>query len=297
MAAPIIPLGAHDPLMQPIPWNGREYRTSHFLHRDYRANSLHGGKFREHRNFIRKMKELETYQMYIDTGDLVVLHSYKDAMSRCSKTEHFNENKVLREAFAATGWQAIYLVSPTIQIALSHHMDDQESKRLSVAANTKTARELMGQPQLPSAQAKQILADYLEMGKMLGSPVHITRETAVKRVLLDTGVDLQPMLTAAPSMDAIPPQEQMLEPNDLAERLGLGTGNTAGHKLNVLLAQLEWQEHRNGGWVQLPAGKPYSSTHAWMRYGKTGYNMKWNLQAVSAELKRRNLLPPGAVAD
>jgi hypothetical protein len=297
MAAPVIPFGAHDPLMQPIPWNGKEYRTTHFLHRYYQQNSSHGGKYRLHGNFVRLLKALETYQGYIEIGNIVVLPSYTKAMEILSKTDKTNNNNALRDAFKAINNHTLYLVDATIQTALCHHLDTEENKRLSMAINTKAARELMGQPPLPSAQAKQILADYLEMGKMLGAPAHITHETAVKRVLLDTGVDLQPMLAASPSMDAISPEEQMFEPNDLAERIGLGTGNTAGHKLNVLLAQLEWQEHRNGGWIQLPAGKAYSEAHAWMRYGKTGYNMKWNLQAVRAELRRRNLLPPGAVAD
>jgi len=53
--------------------------------------------------------QLETSPTSIETGDLVVLPSYKQAISRTPEMGALNENNVLRAAFAAIGWQALSL--------------------------------------------------------------------------------------------------------------------------------------------------------------------------------------------
>jgi hypothetical protein len=167
--------------MQPILWNGQEYRTSHFLHWEYRANSPHGGKYQRHDSFIRVLKGLETYQAYIETGDLVVLPSYKRALEISAEPVEINNNKALCEAFRAINNHVLYLVNATIQVALCHHLDDELSKQLSVVANTATARELTGQGRLPAEQAKRTMRAYLDIGKMLGCPEHIAQQPVANR--------------------------------------------------------------------------------------------------------------------
>jgi hypothetical protein len=288
-------LASSDPLMQPILWNGKEYRTSHYLHRVYLANSPHRGKYRKHGDFIRKIKNLETYQIYIETGDLVVLPSYKEAIERIANIATLNDNNNLRASFQAIGWQILYLVNETIQVAMCHHLDDEENKRLSVAANTKTARELTGKSTLPTELAHRTLQAMLAIGKLFGTPEHIALEQGVKQALLDTGVDLQPFMIAAPAMDDITDDDVMLEPTDLANKLQLRDGAW----VNRFLAHIGWQQKGSGQdtWQPTQAGQKYASRHAWMRNGKSGYNWKWNVHAVRNELQRRNMLVPSAVAD
>jgi len=139
-----------DPLMQPIVWQGKEYRTSHYLHRYYLGNSPNGGKYQRHDNFIRILKGIEAYHLYVDAGDIVVLASYRSALDGSSEIEESNKYKPLRDAFAAVSYKTLYLVNPTIQAALSHHLDDEVSKKFSVTANTATARQLSAE-QLPTS--------------------------------------------------------------------------------------------------------------------------------------------------
>jgi hypothetical protein len=282
----------HDPLMQPIFLDGKEYRTSHYLHRYYQTNSPNGGKYQQHGHFIRVLKGLETYQMYLETGDLIVLPSYAKAMAIFPDFGKTNENKSLRDAFQAINNHTMYLVNDTIQVALAHHLDDEVSKQLSVAANTATARQLTGKGSLPTEQAQRTLQAMLKIGQLMGTPPHIAIEVGVKQALLDTGVDLQPLLVEAPVMDDIAEEDVMLEPTDLAARLQVGTGQAGAIAINKLLGQIGWQARPRTGvdWELTAAGKPYASTHAWMRHGKTGYNFKWNVAAVRQELTRRHLL-------
>lgn len=289
----------HDPLMQPILWNGKEYRTSHYLHRDYRANSPHGGKYQRHDSFIRLLKGLEAIALYQEQGDFVMLIYDKTMFRRSTELVEHNNNKGLYDAFRAVSFKTLYLVNATIQVALSHHLDDEENKRLSVVANTATARQLSGKGTLPTELAERTIRAMLNIARLLGSPEHIALEEAIKQALLDTGVNLQPLLMAAPVMDDIPASETMLEPTDLAEELRLGTGQTGAIIMNRFLGQIGWQTRLRSGlpWTLTPAGEPQASRHAWMKNGKSGYNFKWNVEAVRNELKRRNMLPPDAAAD
>lgn len=288
-------LQPQEPLMQPIFLNRKEYRTSHFLHRDYQANSPHGGKFQRHDNFIRVLKNIEAFDIYKDQQDVIIFESYKKAMGGSTNLVELNKNKALHDAFKAVSYKTLILVNATIQVALSHHLDDEESKKLSVAANTATARQLTGKGALPTELAQRTCKAILEIAKMMGTPLHIALETAVKQAFLDTGVDLHTMLTQAAGMEKVEPAEMMLEPTNLAQRLGIGAGLSGARKMNDFLSQIGWQRKPfpKADWQLTSAGYSHATSHPWYKEnGKTGYNFKWNVEAVRNELRRRKMLPP-----
>ena len=291
-------VGFVNPLMQPVEWQGKEYRTSHYLHQYYLANSEHAGKYVRHANFLRVLTRLEAYQDYIEKGDIVVLPTLRWVRNALqlvnSEYEFTNDFKILRDVFAANDHKRIYLVNATIQVALSHHLDDQENKQLSVATNTAAARQLAGKGTLALELAKRTLQAALDIGELIGTPKHIVLEFGVKRAQLDTGVDLSPLLLGTPVMAMVAADEMMLEPTDLAVRLlGLPQTNASGKKMNAFLQQMGWQRRSGTGspWIPTDAGSKYAVAHPWFNHGKTGYNYKWNIEAVRTELQRRGMLP------
>lgn len=159
---------------------------------------------------------------------------------------------------------------------------------MSVAVNTSAARQSTGMRpgELPVEMAQRTLKAMLSIGEMLGTPKHIVLSHGVKQALMDTGVDLQPLLIEAPAMENVAAEEMMLEPNNLAEYLGVRSGQW----LNDFLAQIGWQYRVKKTWHATTVGQRYSVLHPWMNHGKTGYNLKWNVAAVRNELQRRNML-------
>ena len=82
-------------------------------HRDYMSNSVYGGKYRQHSHFIRVLKGLEAFHLYVDAGDIVVLPSYARALESCPELGQIKENNALRDAFRAINNHALYLVNAT----------------------------------------------------------------------------------------------------------------------------------------------------------------------------------------
>lgn len=118
----------------------------------------------------------------------------------------------------------------------------------------------------------------LEVAALFGTPVHIAQTEAVKDALRLTGHDFTPLLLAAPAQSQIREQEEMLEPTDLAERLGLGSRGAA---VNSLLERAGFQYKDSAGrWNATSVGLPYCSRHHWSKGGKSGYNYKWNVAEV-----------------
>jgi ParB family chromosome partitioning protein len=105
-----------------------EYRTTYFLHQDYQTNSPNRGKYRRHDNFLRVLKRLEAFRLYVEQGDIVILQSWEHALTTASKYEEVVKNKALSDAFRAVNGRTLYLVSATIQVALWHHLDEPERR-------------------------------------------------------------------------------------------------------------------------------------------------------------------------
>lgn len=277
-------LATQSPLMLSVLWQGHEYFTSQYFHAQYLANSQYGGKYARHDEFLRVVRGIEAYALYIQQGDIVELTW---AQVKSSSTQILRS--ALAPLFEARGYQKLYLLNATAQVALSHHLDDELSQQLSVATNTSAARQMTRKasgPLLPEEHASRALAAFMDIGRQLQTPPHIAQQEAVKQIAATTGVNLQPFLLGAPAQDAIPPDAKRLEPTDLAAALGWGPSK--GAALNKALEALGWQVRAiGGGWEATPAGTPYCSAHAWTseRGTKSGYNLKWSLKAVQDALQ------------
>jgi hypothetical protein len=283
--------------MQPVTHNGQEYFTSQYFHAQYLANSQHGGKFKQHKNFLQALRNIEAYQLYVEQGNIVELRYSQEN----SLAENFSQSNSQGDSraekwsplFKSIAYNPLTLMDATAQIALSHHLDDEISKQMSVAANTMVAKQASrkGIPR-PTELAKLIMGDVLDAARMLGTVEHIAQQEAVKLALKETGVDYRPLLKAAPAQDAIPADQRMLEPTDLAKEFGWGENK--GAAMNRALAALGWQIKKiGGGWEATPAGKTHCvENHAWTSdHGtKSGYNIKWNVEAVRQALTEAGLL-------
>lgn len=270
------------PLMQPVSHNGQLYFTSQYFHQQYLANSPHRGKYAHHHHFLKVLRAIEAYESYVQNRDIIELSWQQVKSSRNPILV-----STLEPLFVDRGYQKLYLLNATAQVALSHHLDDEISKEMSVAANTFVAKQAARRSAdlIPDELATRKLSARLDAAKLLGAPLHIAQQEAVKAVLTDTGVDFRPLLRAAPAQDAIAAADKMLEPTDLARELGWGENK--GATMNKALGQLGWQVKKiGGGWEATPAGKQHCADHAWTsgQGAKSGYNLKWRLDDVRQAL-------------
>lgn len=147
---------------------------------------------------------------------------------------------------------------------------------------------------LPAERGARIIKADLEVAALFGTPVHIAQTEAVKDALRLTGHDFTPLLLAAPAQSNFREEEEMLEPTDLAVKLGLGSRGAA---VNSLLERAGWQVKSDDGvWIATSVGQPNCSRHHWSKGGKSGYNYKWNVQAVNRLLEIEKALQAEAAA-
>lgn len=117
-------------LHQLINHNGRAYFASQHFHHMY-CNENGGEKYARLENFNRLVRSLETYDDYIERGDIVELVYDKEISDSDLESLH-----------KSTSYQPIMLISATVQVALTHHLDDEVSKRASVNVNGECCVEL-----------------------------------------------------------------------------------------------------------------------------------------------------------
>jgi hypothetical protein len=135
------------PLMAVVEFDGQLYYTSQYFHRQYLANSdLGKGKYQRHDNFRRMLRGIEAYRLYQEQGAIVEVpwESIKSKGTPLLST--------LKPLFHAAGYADLILLNATAQAALSHHLDDELSKQVSVAINTHAARETSPPQVLTTAQ-------------------------------------------------------------------------------------------------------------------------------------------------
>jgi hypothetical protein len=270
------------PLMQPVIWQGQEYFTSQYFHRQYLDNSQYVGKYKRHSDFLRTIRGIEAYTIYMAHGDIVeIVWKWLSASSDAVKQNML----YLKPLFQDAGYRPLTLLNATAQVALSHHLDDELSKQISVAANTQTARQMTGKGSkqlFPEEEAVRRLNAFLQIGRMFQTPEHIVQQEAVKQIGASTGVNLQAFLLAAPAQSNITQEEKMLEPKDLAKSLNI----LSAYAVNKALEEIGWQVKKiDGTWEPTPAGQSYASIHAWSKGPKSGYNLKWNVDATTKALK------------
>lgn len=95
------------------------------------------------------------------------------------------------------------------------------------------------------------------------------------------GIDMPQYLLASSDMDNIPDTDVYLEPTELGMRFGM-----SGKDMNLRLRDMGLQARVNGSWVATDAADGIWSRHNWTNGDKSGYNMKWNLSAISRLMDR-----------
>jgi hypothetical protein len=275
--------------MQPVQYNGQEYYTSQYFHRQYIANSVHGGKYQRHGDFLRLLRTIETYKIYIQQGDIVEL-VWSQVNSRTPNQRSYvvtEEDKstslsqLFKPLFQAINYNPLTLLNATAQLALSHHLDDEINKQLSVAVNTAMATPHADQDDTlpPYKEALVAFAFYLTMGKLLNAPLHILEQEGVKQLLLNMNIDCRFLLAISPAQNNIPETEMMLEPTELAAKLGIANAVAMNRYLYEFGLQVRSPD---GTWEPTPLGAPHCIRHAWQSHHstKSGYNLKWNVRAI-----------------
>lgn len=121
---------------------------------------------------------------------------------------------------------------------------------------------------------------FMKAGELFGAPKHLVQIEAVKEAKRYAGVDLSPLLRLSPVQDDIPEEEEMLEPTELAVRLGIPSAIVMNRRLREFGLQVKTKD----GWEPTPVGKTMCTRHAWQSGAKSGYNLKWNVKAVAQVL-------------
>ena len=139
-------------------------------------------------------------------------------------------------------------------------------------------------------KAEKILVSLMNIAKVFETPTHIAQVETVKIVKKETGVDCQPYLQQAPAQDNIDDLNVMLEPTDIAERLGITyrRGSPDGSAVNKLLHKHGYQHKIDDNWEPTDKGAPYAARHQWTKGSKSGYNYKWRLDLVKELLEYEN---------
>lgn len=271
-------LTPQSPLLQPIQWQGQEYFTSQYFHRQYVDDSPHGGKYQRFDHFMHAVRNIPAYALFQEAKAIVELRwpAFKQ-----EQTAFVGSFKPL---FQATGWNPITLLNATAQAELFHHLDNELSQQMALASSTMVARQMTRKPHnlLPMEQATRELKAGLEAATLFGIPPHIAQQEVVKMIEAgSSGVSFRAMLLASPAQTNIVAEDKMLEPTELAKALGLPSAIA----LNRALEDLGWQIKRiGGGWEVTPTGAPYAAQHAWIHGAKSGYNWVWRIETTRAAL-------------
>ena len=286
-------LAPSSPLMALIHYQGQDYYTSHFFHRQYLANGQQQAqiKYRRYPDFVRTMKTIPAYDLYIQKCDIVELHWISKRQQGKADSALVLQINKLEPQFHSAGYKPLYLLNATAQLALGQHLDDELSKQMSVAVNTQAARQsLKGTPLstvAPMELATREMRAWLEAASdLFVVPLHIAQQEGVKMITARHGIDFAPLLLAAPAQTGIPDADVMLEPTQLAQALGVESARA----MNLLLQRWGLQiRHTTAGWVATPAGAKISTRHAWVSGAKSGYNLKWRLDAVQTIMRTASL--------
>ena len=162
------------PLLAPVAYEGQTYFTSQYFHQHYRSNSPYGGKYHRHHDFVRLLRRIEAYELYVGQGDILEV-----SWSRI-KLEGKHNLLSWQPLFQAAGWNPLTLLNATAQLALSNFLDDEASKQMAVTANTVAARR---------QTSHDLLAQYPEMQAIVqqaNSVIALAIKTAEVRAIAES---------------------------------------------------------------------------------------------------------------
>jgi hypothetical protein len=92
-------------------------------------------------------------------------------------------------------------------------------------------------------------------------------------------IDCRFLLAISPAQNNIPETEMMLEPTELAAKLGIANAVAMNRYLYEFGLQVRSPD---GTWEPTSLGAPHCIRHAWQSHHstKSGYNLKWNVRAI-----------------
>lgn len=216
-----------NPLFQPVHYAGQIYFTSQYFHQQYQANKSVGGKYSQLQHFNRLIRNIETYPDYVVRRDIVEL------------TKESEAGPDFGPVFKASYGKPIMLINATAQVALTHHLDDEVSKLISIGVNAKTAQD--GSALAPPASprdyiaANEVFTSNLSVAKLIfdGNQAILSANRATVKT---TGVDILSNLGATELIADT--KEVLLTSTDIGKQLGL-----SAQKVNKLLEDAGLQQH------------------------------------------------------
>jgi len=116
--------------------------------------------------------------------------------------------------------------------------------------------------------------------KRLNVASHLIPVEVTKYVHKIGGPDLRNIVGSLPSSQNILATDIMLEPTEIGKEF-----KVSAIKMNVILEELGLQEKSNGKWTPTNKGAQICSRHQWSSCGKSGYNLKWNLEKVRKQME------------
>jgi hypothetical protein len=202
------------PLMQAIQYKEQTYFTSQYFHSQYKANA--GDKYQNLSDFNALIRSIRAYPIYVQTGDIVEL-----IWAEVKEITDGNLPSVMK----SNAYRPIMLINATAQIALTHHLDDEISKEVSVAVNTKAATKVIKEKSVSflSREFKGALAIAHLMG-FEGNQAMLSANQGMKSF---HGVDMHKQFgftLVAPS------KESLLTATELGLKMGM-----SAIKVNLLL--------------------------------------------------------------
>jgi prophage antirepressor-like protein len=119
-------------------------------------------------------------------------------------------------------------------------------------------------------------AAYDMMVNLFKAPEHLAMSETAKWIKTKDGPDVANMMGQLPCSQNIAIEEMMLEPTELGKRFGL-----SGIGMNLRLERFGLQNKRGAFWEPTERGMYFSTRHAWGVGTKSGYNLKWNVSAIT----------------
>ena len=132
-------------------------------------------------------------------------------------------------------------------------------------------------------RAVSALESHLKAAALFACPLHLAQTEAVKAVRDSYAIDFSPLLLSAPAQQNIPKSAVMLEPTELGKLFGL-----SAREMNAVLEHVGLRVKTKGGWEPTDAGIPMCVRHHWSQGGKSGYNLKWNVDLVESAVNTQH---------
>lgn len=225
-------LTPQNPLFQPVYYNGQTYFTSQYFHDQYHANKSEGGKYAKLSDFNRLIRNIESFPAYLDRGDIVELE-YKYLKTLTDAV--FAPVKAL---FKLNSFNPIMLINATAQVALTHHLDDELSKEISVHVNESAAAKA----RLPASHPREITSTFkamLSLAKAVGlkgNQAILSADKATQKFTDHSALKLLEVDLVSDSKQAL------LTPTEIGKQLGLPAKD-----VNKMLEKLKFQKSYRDG--------------------------------------------------